>query len=502
MENMNNQLNELYKLHIASNEVPHGIKINEDWTLFEPTKFIYAYFTFNSFYSFNWQNSIEMKNLILWENDIYRKNKKSPLESKKISEIVKFIVNENNEIRKMFSDYLNDKLNQNQFEVEKVLGMISPDQNINEKMIKGFIKNISLLREGEAQGNKLKKALYNALYFIYRVRNNIFHGTKTILDILDVNQAKRLKIYTIILQATNEMLFEVVSKKLNWNSNEISSMHDYKLKRLKSENSRKFTQRSFSRKFNLHIPNGILFYPCCGDDTYEPIKLFMDSIQEFHFADSRLKPKLPILECNLESSNSDFQNHIIGKRGQIIIPKDIIIDMIEEEAIEIEVDEEIIKKLDNLQIRLDDYRNSASKIYKQTWFNTDKKNKSIEIFRYVQDGIVTLLSLSNISVFFYRGDSHGEGGSSQWWLGPQIFNLILSKLVDGGIIVTDGSNPDQNLLNVEYNQLWINSHLMRNSIIKEPKSFIYKDRSFVLLGECGHRYGQVYAWQVNKIIKD
>ena len=37
---------------------------------------------------------------------------------------------------------------------------------------------------------------------------------------------------------------------------------------------------------------------------------------------------------------------------------------------------------------------------------------------------------TDLAVFYYRGDSMGEGGSGQWWLGHELFNEVLSHLVD------------------------------------------------------------------------
>lgn len=45
------------------------------------------------------------------------------------------------------------------------------------------------------------------------------------------------------------------------------------------------TDQSFRDKFNTDVAEGSLFYPCCGNDLQEPIGLFKDSIDEFHFVD-------------------------------------------------------------------------------------------------------------------------------------------------------------------------------------------------------------------------
>lgn len=56
------EFNDLYKLHRAAVELKHGI-YSRGWRLFEPSKFIYSFFAFNSFYSINWRESQIQGNL-------------------------------------------------------------------------------------------------------------------------------------------------------------------------------------------------------------------------------------------------------------------------------------------------------------------------------------------------------------------------------------------------------------------------------------------------------
>jgi hypothetical protein len=42
-----------------------------------------------------------------------------------------------------------------------------------------------------------------------------------------------------------------------------------------------------------------------------------------------------------------------------------------------------------------------------------------------------------MGVKMQRGDSMDGGGSGQWWLGTKIFDVILKKLVEGCIVLTD-----------------------------------------------------------------
>jgi len=47
---------------------------------------------------------------------------------------------------------------------------------------------------------------------------------------------------------------------------------------------------------------------------------------------------------------------------------------------------------------------------------------------------------NSIGIFFYRGDSLGEGGSGNLWMSRNHLSEICYKLIDGGLIITDGSN--------------------------------------------------------------
>ena len=39
-------------------------------------------------------------------------------------------------------------------------------------------------------------------------------------------------------------------------------------------------------RLTISIPKGILYYPCCFNDTIEPIRIFLNQVDQFHFADN------------------------------------------------------------------------------------------------------------------------------------------------------------------------------------------------------------------------
>ena len=46
--------------------------------------------------------------------------------------------------------------------------------------------------------------------FIYKIRCNIFHGTKTLKELHNKSQQKRIDIYTVFLIAINQMVFSYI----------------------------------------------------------------------------------------------------------------------------------------------------------------------------------------------------------------------------------------------------------------------------------------------------
>lgn len=87
MPDLYEQLNDLYQLQAAAKELSRGIK-KGGWKIFEPSRFVYAFFAFNSFYSINWEESAKIKELVKWEL-----NKNGVRESQKTIEMSKFLLN-------------------------------------------------------------------------------------------------------------------------------------------------------------------------------------------------------------------------------------------------------------------------------------------------------------------------------------------------------------------------------------------------------------------------
>lgn len=139
------------------------------------------------------------------------------------------------------------------------------------------------------------------------------------------------------------------------------------------------------------IVDTALFYPCCGEDLHLPIQLFASVVSDFYFVDVRkprrpelhglARPKLPARR----SGDADAFVHLASGHDF---------------------------RLHRRQHRAED----------------------------------VLHELPKLGVFFFRGDNpvDGEGSSGVLWLGGDLFSRVLTLLVPGGLVVTDGSNPGPN----------------------------------------------------------
>lgn len=110
--------------------------------------------------------------------------------------------------------------------------------------------------------------------------------------------------------------------------------------------------------------------------------------------------------------------------------------------------------------------------------------------------------LSTPGVFFYLGDSAGEGGSGIRWLGEPLQSEVLRRLRPGGLFVSDGSDgamfPDESSSIFRRGQ---RPHIAPDRdiarVVAEIRP-IQTDRGQRLrcVGYAGQRYGSTLVWQM------
>ena len=207
-------LDDLFKVHFAAMECEHGIKRSnksDKWTPFTPSKFIYSYFAFNSLYSVDWKNSVKKGQFVVLDW-------KSHYELDKIDEMEKFIKNVlKDEFAKRLPEYIEKHLGNISVERAKnELKNIQSNSRIGKSLIDRFRESFNNVMEGQKLGSSVERILH----FVYHVRNNVFHGTKKILS-TSASQNKRLTIYTAILLAMNDLLFEAVEATTDWKKDRV-----------------------------------------------------------------------------------------------------------------------------------------------------------------------------------------------------------------------------------------------------------------------------------------
>lgn len=197
--NLNSFIKNIDLSHLFSCNLNHGISTGDtDWKLFEPSKFIYSYFTFNMIYEIDWIESYKIQKP--WDH----RNKEKFYAKNKIRCLLNFIneyldSNSFYEYLIKFSDVL--KL------IENSKGIIE-DNNIKRYHIRNYRNALTKLKE-EKFGSEDH---LNILILSHKIRNNIFHGYKKATDMIKSGQRNRLLDYSNIIFATNEMFFDVLKE--------------------------------------------------------------------------------------------------------------------------------------------------------------------------------------------------------------------------------------------------------------------------------------------------
>jgi hypothetical protein len=204
-DNFREDIENLYRLHCVTQQ-KHIIEYKPDaWKLFEPSKFVYAYFAFNCFYNYDWTESLIKRELLPQNND--------EKDTAKFKAMVDFIFSTplDDSDKELFLKTIKGKYRNREEDIIKVIQGITPDNQIKENIREDFKKEFEkLVKTGEIKQGKIKQEI---IPFIYGVRNNIFHGTKTTINMSDSGQRERLEIYSNLIIAINELLFKVLKKK-------------------------------------------------------------------------------------------------------------------------------------------------------------------------------------------------------------------------------------------------------------------------------------------------
>ncbi len=206
-----------------------------------------------------------------------------------------------------------------------------------------------------------------------------------------------------------------------------------------------------------------LFYPSAGYDLEDLVKWFSPSITNFYFIDIIYDSKTALTNETeyklLDQANCSLNGKTINNKEQY----------------KIEISKQLYEDI-NLRHQFSVYM---------------CRGRGYDAFRSIFK-----LQDCRMSIFFYRGDSGGEGGSGFNWLKKPRLRNILEVLEDGGLIITDGSNSDR-MFNKHDTKS--DSNIDGPTAFNDAQSFLYAERKFNCVGYLDNKNGPTLIWQVTKI---
>lgn len=214
------ELRKLYALHEACRSLDHGVRdARSAWRSFAPSRFVYAYFTFDSIYSYDWALSLAEGEPLPWRSDDSGRHLR---EEEQIKAFVHYLSRElglgiGDIYRQEFSKLVLAFGISNPGKELGAIELVNADKTLR-KLAKPMACLVGKLQNGQVAASDMCSNLIHVLRFVYLVRCNVFHGTKTYVEMCDVGQQRRLLIYAALLIATNCLLFQVPAlANIGWN---------------------------------------------------------------------------------------------------------------------------------------------------------------------------------------------------------------------------------------------------------------------------------------------
>lgn len=172
-----------------------------------------------------------------------------------------------------------------------------------------------------------------------------------------------------------------------------------------------------------NVMEGCLFYPCSGDDLRPALDHFFHRISDFYFVDhSYFRP-----------GDQNTRNY------KMDLPADEVKPLYEDVPGYCYMGSHINGEPSSAR---NDYYSDPCQLTEI--YLCLRSGSTIRIHRIRDNALNALERITQpISIFFYRGDSLGEGGSGDLWLSGRKLDNVINKMINGGIIVTDGSNVGQ-----------------------------------------------------------
>lgn len=215
--------------------------------------------------------------------------------------------------------------------------------------------------------------------------------------------------------------------------------------------------------------SGVFYYPASGADLKEPIRVFSDHMDTFHFCDtsySVLDQLDPVLE--FPPARVSYEGPIWSMMERFGRNRDIT------PGKRIEIHER--------------HGKAPLVIVRRRGFG--------------QMGLAEFAPRS-ISVFMHRGDGMGEGGSNAWFLSDRprryaplgnLYSKLQMRLHNRALVVTDGSNTHEGFL-CRYKS-WPPVSGAEAYAAERGKSYVFGRFRWTCVGWLSERYGPTLVWGV------
>lgn len=224
--------------------------------------------------------------------------------------------------------------------------------------------------------------------------------------------------------------------------------------------------------------SGVLFYPCSGNDLITPVNMFSEHLSDLwltdrgYFTPGHQDTKAFGLDLDAHSVKpvlQSFSNYELIRKSVIGLPS-------------FEQSDNNIEPCVKTETYLHKTTNKEFKLHLRRGYGVSALNNDIK----------------RISVFFYRGDSDGEGGSGTQWLNSSRFDGVLKKMVDNGLIVTDGSQSCGSKQYAKFATFFRSKDGYQDYINNRETFYDSQGFKFECVGFAGHRYGPTLIWKLTK----
>lgn len=400
------------------------------------TSFVYEFFIYNSIYQYDWGTTVEKQLLHPWPRD------EEMTETQQQNRLEKFLRDkcrqDDSILSRAFQPLLYVDISDDEWT------RITPDSRVTAEDGDRFFTKIralqSIFRDSSSPDSiepsrQIFKLISDCRYFIFLVRNNIFHGSKHIGEIYEPKQRQRLELYDLFIKCLTSLFFlafgktpvasdyvqvpitqHVGSSIINCEQSDV--LEGVVSGVFKPEDSRLILKLSqISHSHETPPDKATMFYPSAGIDIITPLIIALPYCREFCFYERSMDGRLDIIVKNIK--------RYLGVQNPFV---------------------ERLEREDTISFEVDDVPRIVRWVHKDNMHFLD------------HDGI--------LAYYFHRGDSWGEGGSGQKW-DSDIFPDLLQKMSFGipCHFVTDGK-PGGLLPELEKrsNQLLLPRFSFRNRI--------------------------------------